>query len=336
MGFVWLGKPPPATLLAVPNYWGWPVHGLKKLIAMHEDIAGEMLTGILEKKPTSSQRSKVVRWLAERHDDWKRQSWGILSLGRVQDVENQIGRLAVHEVMDCPPYGELLIQGFESIAVRHPEYHLVRDLALMHTLFRSAQHDANLQKPDRQTSMAPISASTVLLNLGGTELIQSLARMVILACFNLLEAFVSGLATSWVMEHPNATPDQLRQLHDNTQSLRKRLLKTVRFVTDRSDLLDEQKPPFALLFGELKCMRDAFVHCEPGETPTKWGYVKEELFHDVPVASVEKAVDCTEAIICEVWKALTGRERPTWFPRRSQEGEFPRMPVRLAVIGVAP
>lgn len=93
--------------------------------------------------------------------------------------------------------------------------------------------------------------------------------------------------------------------------------------------LDDCRPPLSQLFGECKQRRDSFVHCEPGPAPTRWGYVKEEHFHDVNLALVQKTVDLTCEAICVVWKAVHGKDKPSWLPVRDSNGRFPRVQVVL-------
>jgi len=100
--------------------------------------------------------------------------------------------------MDCPPYAQILLQGFSGAAIRHPEYHLASDLALLYNLFldMEALNDEALSQ----------------LKVHCSEHSQSLARSVILTCFNLLESFASGLAAAFLINNPNVLEDVVQQL----------------------------------------------------------------------------------------------------------------------------
>ena len=127
----------------------------------------------------------------------------------------------------------------------------------------------------------------------------------------------------------SVTRQKLMDLKSKNASLRKRFLEVPALITGKSTLLDGNKPPFADLFGESKERRDSFVHCEPGPDPTKWGYVKEAHFHDANITTARRTVNLTYEAICTVWKAVTGRDCPTWLKAREASGRFPNVSVRL-------
>jgi hypothetical protein len=231
-------------------------------------------------------------------------------------VEQAIGKICRRNDIDWPPYAQVLLQGDHGAAIRHPEYHLATDIALLYNLFLDAQ--AIIDEAQRQG------------RVHSSEYCQSLGRSVILACFNLLESFVSGIATAFLLENANAPQAVVNKLQDNWPSLQKRFFQFPFLVTSgRVNLVDDTRGSLHLLFGECKERRDSFVHCEPGSTPTKRGYVKEKHFHDVSLAIVRQTVDLTCEAICISWKAIHGREKPSWLPNRDPGGRFLRVTVVL-------
>src|SRR5262249_41910105 len=140
----------------------------------------------------------LVTWFAARFDEWQGDNFGLLDLGRVHEVERAIGLLGHRRIMDCPAYAQLLLQGFHGAAVRHPEYHLGRDLALLYNLFLDSE--SILEEAQR------------LKRPHNSEYSQSLGRSTILTCFNLLESFVSGLAAQFLLENPHASEDIKKKL----------------------------------------------------------------------------------------------------------------------------
>jgi hypothetical protein len=81
--------------------------------------------------------------------------------------------------LDFPPYAELLLQPGLDVAFRHPEYMLARDLEFLYEL--CFETELLLRRvPD--WSSAPKWA------VAGSENLQTLARTVILSCFNLVES----------------------------------------------------------------------------------------------------------------------------------------------------
>ena len=212
------------------------------------------------------------------------------------------------------------MQGFTSPAIRHPEYHLARDLALLYNLYLDCEeiNDDAQRRKKQHTS----------------EDSQSLGRSVILCCFNLLESFLSGIATAYVMEHPDAPEATVAMLKDNRLSLRKKMLLFPGIIAGSNVVLKDTEPPFKRLFGECKERRDSFVHCEPGPEPTKWGYIKEQRFHDVNRSIVSETVTLTCDAIGIAWKMVHKKESPTWLPQHNAAGRFDR--VRLSLRPIEP
>jgi hypothetical protein len=314
-----LGKPANVSeeYLQIANYAAWENKKLKAHIKdLEDDVADLAKRALLDWK--RSNFSPTVAWLSQAYDHWESAGFQLFDLGRVQEVERAIGRLGHRRRIECPPYAQVLLQAHFGAGIRHPEYHLAQDLALLYSLFLDSEAilvDA-LRRRQRRSS----------------EYSQSLARSVIITCFNLLESFVSGLAVGWMMENPNAPATIVAKLQDTRSSLRKRLVQFPSIITGRPGLIDDSCPPIASLFGEHKQRRDSFVHCQPGSGPNQWGYVKEERFHDVQAATVRKTVDLTIESICLIWKAVHGREHPRWLPRKTADGRFERVGVKLTAI----
>jgi hypothetical protein len=263
-----------------------------------------------------SNLSSTSTWFAKQYDAWAKTKCGVFDVGRIHEVEKEIGRLAFRKVMECPAYAQIVIQGYFGAAIRHPEYHLASDIALFYNLLLDSEsiwHEATRQSVAFSTQHS-----------------QSLARGVILTCYNLLESFTSGLAAGFLLENPGAPKEVVKKLTDNSAPLRNRFLTFPSHITGQASQLDETKPPIKPLFGEFKHRRDSFVHCEPGPEPTKWGgYVKEQHFHDVDPAIARQTIDLTFEAIGLAWKAVHGKDGPRWLPQRGDDGRFLNIGVAL-------
>ncbi len=308
--------------LFLPNYLSLDDKSLKKFIAELEDHFEE-LGKIVVFDWQRSHLKTLVPWFAQKLDHWIRSirsGQAIYEIGRVRDVEQAIGKLGFRRVMECPPYAQVLLQGFYGAAIRHPEYHLARDLALLYNLFLDAGELSALSKRNSNPEHC-------------TEVDQSLGRSVILTCFNLLESFITGIATAYLMDHPSLaaeTAKALREPDRRRSSLKARFEDFPTVITGQPNIMEAAKPMLDQLFGECKWRRDSFVHCEPGPQPTKWGTVKEEDFHNVGVKAVNKTVNLTLDVIHLTWKLVHHCDGPRWMPRRSDNGRFHRVPVGLS------
>lgn len=307
--------------LFIENYISRDNKWLKRHIANLQDDF-ELLAKQMLLDWNRGNLASATAWLAQQYEAWMKAGFGVFELGRVYEVEKVLGRLGYRRFNDCPPYAQVLLQGYYGAAIRHPEYHLATDLALLFNLFLDAEalnDEAMRQK-----------------KVHSSEHSQSLARSVILTCFNLLESFTSGLGAAYLIETPNVPEklaQQLKGLKPNGRDLglREKIVLFPSLITGKPKL-DENQPPLKELFGECKQRRDSFVHCEPGPQDTKWGYNKETRFHQVDRDIVQKTVNLTCETICLSWKTVHGKDRPTWLPKRDGDGRFESVQVRLLAI----
>ncbi len=254
-------------------------------------------------------------WLAEQFDRCTQAVPNTTCIGRVFEVERAIGTLRLRQYMDCPPYAQVLFQGFWGAGIRHPEYHLASDMALLYNLFLDSE----------------------ILGKDHSEHSQSLGRSVILTCFNLLEAFITGLATAFVYENPNATRDTIQQLKGfgaDGRYLNLRLdEKFERYpalIAGKSGWSINQ-PPFEDLFARVKAQRNAMTHPSmPFQPADKARIQNESRFHDITLDGVREIVGLTSDAICRVWQFVHGKPKPSWLWLREEDGRFPRVKFKLA------
>ncbi len=251
-------------------------------------------------------------WLLGHCREWEKTDFGIYTLGRVADVESVLGPLRHREIMTLPSYAFVVLQGFVAGAgIRHAEYHLAKDLILNYQLFADCD---SLMARDLSIS---------------DEARQSLGRTVILTCFNLIEAFVSGLATEHLHMNPDITTQERKPFEETMTPLRKRFLLLPGMTRqDKAPMVETDS--MVELFEYVKPRRDAFVHCSPGDVPTRQGIIKDETFHEITMQLVDKAVDCTLTSIDEAWRHSTGSTiPPSWLPKRLLDRSLGKTEVRL-------
>jgi hypothetical protein len=175
------------------------------------------------------------------------------------------------------------------------------------------------------------------LDKNGSEHSQSLGRSVILTCFNLLEAFITGLATSFVYENPNAPREILQKLKGvdpNGGYLNWRLdEKYERFptlITGKSGW-SINHPSFQKLFASVKAQRNAMTHPSmPFQATDKARIQNEARFHDITLDGVREIVGLTSDAICRVWQFVHGKTKPSWLRLRQEDGRFPHVMFKLA------
>jgi hypothetical protein len=231
---VMTGYDPQGDERMVDAYATWPRLRLQKFIADIEEDIVESIRPLLV-QPKDAVRPKAVAWLAERFDAWHASGLGLFTISTAQEFEARVGRVTARKQIELPPYTELLLQPGSPMAFRHPEYMLARDLAFLYEVFRQAEDLLTRVNWSRPPEWAK----------SGSENSQSLARTVILTCYNLLESFVSGLAREHVMTHPTLTEDEKAKLLDTKGALRKRILSVPKMITSNVIDLDINKAPLA-------------------------------------------------------------------------------------------
>ena len=319
-GVVLIGKPAnlPLGELNVPDYKNLSINALKSLLSdLESDIDTIGKRYILEDW-SRCRREKAIKWMAQMHDEWTVARLPVWEIGRVYDIEQSIGRLGFRKIMECPLYAQVLVQGVQGAAIRHPEYHLARDLELLTNLF----FDAELISDNLAKRQIPHS----------TEVNQSLARSTILTCFNLLEAFVSGVVAEFLMANPGAPDGTMQKLKkpDRTRnSLAARFEDVPAIITGKEGVMDTLRPVLSPLFGECKNLRNAYVHCVPSATATERGASKEARFHETEASAVRKTVRLTVDAIRASWKIVHGKESPLWLKQPDSSGLFPKLDMCL-------
>lgn len=293
-----------AVELTVPDYGQWSRAELQNHVKALEGDLEEILRAGVQFSKGRKQLHQIARVLEDHYDQWQAAGGGLYTISTVHDFERRVGRLRSREHMETPVYGEMLLQGVIGLAIRHPEYMLVRDLGLFFDLHQDA--DRLLVGATRLSDVAWAGAAG--------ENRQSLARAVILTCFNLLEAFANGLAREYLMRGDSIDGTIRRQLEDMQKPLRTRLPAVVRLVSGRACSLDVNLPPMSVLFGPIKEHRDAFVHCEPGPQLSAKGYSKETAFHNVSPSVVVEAVRNTFDVIRTAWRDAHQQDGPRWLP----------------------
>jgi hypothetical protein len=301
--------------LSIPNYRLNKPGDLRSEIKDLEYDLKRILNDLVE-APRESL-SRVAQWLAARFDTWQASKPGMFTISTVLDFESNVGRLRARKFMEVPAYGEVFLQPIGT-TIRHPEYFLVRDLGLLWELYLDAERIMQFSERHRRQDWGGRAG----------ENLQSLARSIVIACFNLLEAFASGLARQYLMTHPQVDTGVQKKLEGTYKPLGSRLIALSSLISGKTSSLDINKPPLAVMFGPIKSHRDAFVHCEPGPQSSERGYRKEAVFHDVGRGVVEDALRSTFEIIKTIWADVYGHDKPRWLPEWSG-GRFGNPNLRL-------
>lgn len=225
----------------------------------------------------------------------------------------------LHSTIHISPWG---------LQTDFPEMHLVKDLAVSFndavdieetelTPYRTKWLYENKQKETR-TKLAD-------LNRRG----EANRRSCILSCFNLIEAYINGLAWDYVQTHDISSLSQ-----DNRNVLTEferpvkfidKLIKIPRLVTEKdTGALHQSRDPLKSFIEIVKPYRDAIVHASPFTAPEKFGgYDKLAKLYDLDLATVRQSVNLTVGLIGAIHNFVDGvDELPNWMPKRTEDGKF--------------
>jgi len=186
-----------------------------------------------------------------------------------------------------------------GLQFKFPEDELAKDLVTALRLVATAQNELNQYKTKTHAELE--ARRMEVASLIGTKMFA--VRSAVLCCFNLMEAYLNGLAWDYVQKHGTASlSNQHRKLLEDTASasIRDKLRKYPQILTGR-ELWKESDQEFEGFVGTFKPYRDSLVHPSPFSAPEKFGgYDKLRLFyrvdHDTAVATAELLVRIVQRV----------------------------------------
>lgn len=210
----------------------------------------------------------------------------------------------------------------------YPEQHLIKDLAVSFneaveieedrlTPYRSKTWQEKKQQQTRAEIADLIRHSFVS------------QRTCILSCFNLIEAYINGLAWDYVQIHniSDLSKDNRNVLTESERpvSIIDKLIKIPRLVAQKETApLHQTREPLKSFIEIIKPYRDSIVHASPFAAAERFGgYNKLSKLYGLNLSTVRLAVDITLSIIREIHQFINNtKESPVWFLPRAEDGKF--------------
>lgn len=242
------------------------------------------------------------------------------------DFERDFGRFKIGVLKGAPLHSTIRISPW-GLQTEYPEQHLVKDLA---TSFNQAlemeKHLATYRAtPWREAKKQEIRSE--IASLVGRRKVGE--RMCVLSCFNLVEAFINGLAWDYVQTHDisSLSEDERNVLMEKERfvSILKKIMKIPVLVTGKSaSPLHQTRDPLKAFVEVVKPYRDSIVHASPFAAPEKFGgYDKLSKLYERSLDTVKRAVEVTIALVKQIHSFVVGREElPPWFLKRNDDGTF--------------
>lgn len=255
------------------------------------------------------------------------ESGGFLNMPLVQFVRDY-GPIKPKALRGAPLHATVVLSPW-GMQFEFPEHHLVRDVAnalnaATQIEFELARHVGTAWSLAKGKSVRPEIAS--LLRQGATH-----RRMCILSCFNLVEAYINGVAWEYVANHGTAAlTDKTRNTlteEDRVVSIIDKLVRVPKIVDggrERDGPLHQTRDPLKAFIELVKPYRDSIVHASPFAAAERFGgYEKLSKLYELSLPTCRVAVETSLSIIRTVHQhiAANGSE-PVWFLSQQPDGTF--------------
>ncbi len=235
----------------------------------------------------------------------------------MKDFEGKWAEIKISKKKNIPLHATVQIS-LLGTSFQYPENYLVNDIG--HGLTTAKQSEKELHSlSNKRGSISRYDRgdlkSTALRN-------QFASRSCVLSCFNLIEAYLNGIAWDFLQEKNNIidlSNNKMKLLkgEGNDAKFLKKLIKYPEIIGGGS-LWNERQEPVKSFLLDVKPLRDSLVHPSPFSAPEKFGgYDKLSKFYEVDTQCAENAAKLTVEIIVAIHKHITdaNSKGPAWLVR---------------------
>lgn len=167
-----------------------------------------------------------------------------------------------------------------GLQFRHPEDEISKDLIEAIKILRDSGENLMKFQAMNQSELVAEKDNIATIHRRNTFA----ARSILLTSFNLLEAYLNGIAWDYATKNDlsNLSNNDKKLLTDHSSnSLREKLIKYPRIISG-TDLWDNNDAMIDELIGNIKQFRDSMVHASPFSAPEKFGgYDKLRLLYNI-------------------------------------------------------
>lgn len=243
------------------------------------------------------------------------------------DFLRDFGRFRTGVLKGAPLHATVHISPW-GLQTDFPEHHLMRDLAVsFNELVEIEEHCLTSYRTKTWREKKEQKTRAEIADLVRRS--ETNQRTCVLSCFNLIEAYVNGLAWDYVQTHDisGLSKDNRNVLTESERPVNiiDKLIKIPRLVAERDiGPLHQSRDPLKSFIEVIKPYRDAIVHASPFAAPEKFGgYDKLSKIYELNLSTVRRAVDITIAVIGEIHRFVgSDGDLPVWVLPRAQDGRF--------------
>lgn len=217
--------------------------------------------------------------------------------------EGKLGGAPLHVTVDVSPWG---------LKTEFPETLLIKDLAVAFN--EAVEIEEHRLTPYRTMSWAQQKEAKTRPEIA--DLVRrrdANQRACVLACFNLIEAYVNGLAWDYVQTHDisgltDEKQNVLMESKGRLVNIEVKLIKIPAIVAGTiPGPLHQTQEPMKSFLEIVKPYRDAIVHASPFSAPLKFGgYDKLSKLYGLDMPTVRTAVQVTISMIGEIYRFVGG------------------------------
>lgn len=223
----------------------------------------------------------------------------------------------------APLHSTVCLSYLWGLQTEYPEMHLVRDLA--YSFNRAVEAERGFKEYDEIPRSRAKTKKEKIAELERSGAFHR--RMCVLSCFNLVEAYINGIAWAYVQTHDISDLSNRKQkvLTEGQTSILDKIVKIPQIVTGQSPgPLESDCETLSVFRDTIKPFRDSIVHASPFAAPERFGgYEKLSKVYELNLETIRQTVDMTLNIIGLIHRFVGGNDLlPQWVPSRRDDGAF--------------
>lgn len=231
----------------------------------------------------------------------------------LKDFEETYSKVELNVLKGYPAHSTVVISLW-GLQFKFPEDSLTKDLCEALSTTISTHED--LEKYLKVTQRRLVSERDSIAALIRKE--SHAARSTLLCCFNLVEAYLNGIAWNFAQNQESfgcLSNRQQKSINDIAQtSLRDKIIKYPSIVTG-NHLWDENDDLVSTFLEIFKPFRDSLVHPSPFSAPQKFGgYDKLSKFYRIDFKIAALTAKTTSMLISRIYQHVNGLKdgHPGW------------------------
>jgi hypothetical protein len=223
----------------------------------------------------------------------------------------------------APLHSTVCLSYLWGLQTEFPEMHLIKDLA--YSFNRAVEAERKFKEYDEMPRSTAKTKKKEIAELVRSGIFHR--RMCVLSCFNLVEAYINGLAWAYVQTQDISSLSNRKQkvLTEGQTSILDKLVRIPQIITGRSPgPLEIDREPLSIFRDTIKPFRDSIVHASPFAAPERFGgYEKLSKVYELNLETVRQTVDMTLEIIGRIHRFVGGNDPlPQWVHSRRDNGTF--------------